>query len=781
MESTKKTPIPANENQRLQALDYYEIMDSESEERFDRLTLLASEICEVPISLVSLLDGERQWFKSRVGLDATETPREISFCQHAIMDVNTLEIENALEDARFVDNVLVTGDPNIRFYAGHPLLDENGFALGTLCVIDVVPRKLTELQQKALKILAMEVVSLIESRKKQRLLLEYKKFFDMSLDFLCVAGTDGYFKKMNPTFVKELGYTEQELLAEPFSTFIHKDDQEATIIEVHKLSKGYETIGFENRYRKKDGTYLWLHWNASADPFTGELFCAAHNITALKDSQEEISLLQEKNNSELNAINKAVVRLELTPDRKILNLNENFTDLFGYTDEILGQGHDLLLFDEDKNSEEYELFWEELLQNKVQNMEFRRKTKDGRTIWIKGSYIPVVNSKKKVKRIIKLAYDITQKKELSEDLQFLNKFQKGILDGTPQAIISTNKDGLIKTFNRGAENMLGYNANDIIDKENPGIFHLPEEVVERAKELSAELNEDIEPGFEAFIAKTRKFNTPDEKNWTYVRKDGTELPVWLSINCISDDQDEIIGYIGISFDLSEQRRHVLEIEKKNEELDQFAYIVSHDLKAPLRAISTLSTFLEEDLEGKLNEETEGNFALMRSRVARMESLINGILEYSKVGRKSSKNELIDTQKLVTDIIDSLEIDPKFKIIIQDQLPKVEFTEIQLGQVFQNLISNAIKYHDKDTGQININYHDQDGFHEFEVVDDGPGIEPQYQDKIFEIFQTLQSRDEIESTGIGLSIVKKIVEDHSGSIQVNSKIGEGSTFSFTIPK
>ena len=118
MESTKKTPIPANENQRLQALDYYEIMDSESEERFDRLTLLASEICEVPISLVSLLDGERQWFKSRVGLDATETPREISFCQHAIMDVNTLEIENALEDARFVDNVLVTGDPNIRFYAG---------------------------------------------------------------------------------------------------------------------------------------------------------------------------------------------------------------------------------------------------------------------------------------------------------------------------------------------------------------------------------------------------------------------------------------------------------------------------------------------------------------------------------------------------------------------------------------------------------------------------------------------------------------------------------------
>ena len=147
-------PIPANEKERLKALHGYEILNSLTEFEFDRITELASIICNVPISLVSLVDENRQWFKSAVGLDVKETPRELAFCQYAIMDDVLFEVNDAAADDRFKDNELVTGDPNIRFYAGFPLVDPNGYGLGTLCVIDRIPRTLNKKQKRALELLA---------------------------------------------------------------------------------------------------------------------------------------------------------------------------------------------------------------------------------------------------------------------------------------------------------------------------------------------------------------------------------------------------------------------------------------------------------------------------------------------------------------------------------------------------------------------------------------------------------------------------------------------------
>jgi GAF domain-containing protein len=162
------------EQARLEALEQYEILDTEAENEFDALTKLASYICQTPISLVSLVDMHRQWFKSRVGLDVSETPREVSFCAHAIREDGVFEIPNALEDDRFRNNALVLGDPNIRFYAGAPLVDSNGFKLGTLCVIDRKPRHLTPEQRDALKTLADEVMARFELRKKEIVLKEEK-------------------------------------------------------------------------------------------------------------------------------------------------------------------------------------------------------------------------------------------------------------------------------------------------------------------------------------------------------------------------------------------------------------------------------------------------------------------------------------------------------------------------------------------------------------------------------------------------------------------------------
>jgi len=224
-----------------------------------------------------------------------------------------------------------------------------------------------------------------------------------------------------------------------------------------------------------------------------------------------------------------------------------------------------------------------------------------------------------------------------------------------------------------------------------------------------------------------------------------------------------------------------ELERSNKELDQFAYVTSHDLKAPLRAISNLVQWIEEDLKSKLDEGIKNNMELLKSRVKRMENLINGILEYSRIGRIKGAVEKIEFEKMVKEIIDSIDPPKTFKFIIKEGLQPFYAEKIRLEQVFSNLISNAVKHHNKTEGKVEILYDDLGDFIKFTVKDDGPGIPEEYHNKIFEIFNTLKPRDKFESTGIGLTIVKKIVEYQGGKIWVSSKEGEGSSFNFTWKK
>ena len=291
-----KLPMPENEVQRLKALDSYHIMDSEMEVEFDRLTELASLICGVPITLVSLIDANRQWFKSRVGLDAPETPRDISFCQYAITVAELFEVEDALNDDRFKNNPLVQGDPNIRFYAGQPLIDPEGYALGTLCVIDRVPRKLDAAQRRALEILAIEVTAQIVARKHTQEARKMEELFELSIDMICIAGTDGFFKKINGAFAVNLGWKKEDLLGKPFADFIHPDDVESTFQEVKKLSEGFKTINFINRYRTSSGDYKTLQWFTNPDVKTGELFAIARDVS----DRVEMEHIMQQNQDRLN-------------------------------------------------------------------------------------------------------------------------------------------------------------------------------------------------------------------------------------------------------------------------------------------------------------------------------------------------------------------------------------------------------------------------------------------------------------------------------------------------
>jgi PAS domain S-box-containing protein len=223
------------------------------------------------------------------------------------------------------------------------------------------------------------------------------------------------------------------------------------------------------------------------------------------------------------------------------------------------------------------------------------------------------------------------------------------------------------------------------------------------------------------------------------------------------------------------------LRKRNQELDQFAYVVSHDLKAPLRAIANLSSWIEEDLSDSMTEDTVHQMNLLRGRVHRMEGLIEGLLQYSRVGRIEVPSEMVKVEKLLAEIIDSLAPPSGFDVKVEPGMPTFVTEKLPLQQVFSNLISNAIKHNRGESGYVKISVKELDDFYEFSVADDGPGIAPQYHDKVFVIFQTLEARDKVENTGIGLSLVKKIVEGQGGTISLESAEGEGATFRFTWPK
>ena len=230
-----------------------------------------------------------------------------------------------------------------------------------------------------------------------------------------------------------------------------------------------------------------------------------------------------------------------------------------------------------------------------------------------------------------------------------------------------------------------------------------------------------------------------------------------------------------------QTRLLKVLAKANKELKDFAYIISHDLKAPLRGISTLTDWIKSDYGDKFDEAGKEQINLLSSRVIRMHSLIEGVLQYSRIGRVKEEKVQIDLNELVPEVIDMVSPPDNIKITIESELPVITYEQTRIMQVFQNLLSNAVKYMDKPEGWIKIDYNEEDNQWIFSVTDNGPGIEERYFEKIFEIFQTLSSRDEYESTGVGLTVTKKIVELYGGKVWVKSNPGQGSSFFFSLPK
>ena len=222
------------------------------------------------------------------------------------------------------------------------------------------------------------------------------------------------------------------------------------------------------------------------------------------------------------------------------------------------------------------------------------------------------------------------------------------------------------------------------------------------------------------------------------------------------------------------------LEKRNRELDQFAYVASHDLKAPLRGVTTIVKWIEDELAAELSPQLRTYLDQMKGRLSRLEDLINGLLAYARVGRTAQTREMVNVQQLLHEVGD-LVVPPDFQLQIGATMPTFETDRLGLQQVFTNLLSNAVKYHQRGAGHLEVTCRDAGDFYEFRVQDDGPGIAPEYHQKIFLLFQTLRDRHTAESTGIGLSIVQKIINEQQGTIRVESAVGQGAGFIFTWPK
>jgi len=284
--------------------------------------------------------------------------------------------------------------------------------------------------------------------------------------------------------------------------------------------------------------------------------------------------------------------------------------------------------------------------------------------------------------------------------------------------------------------------------------------------------------------------------------DGTIRWIAAKGSCTYDPQENITRMMGVALDITE-RKQIEEklqeraqeltaandalaetfsiLQERNQELDQFVYVVSHDLKAPLRAISNLSEWIEDDIGDQLPEENQQQMQLLRERVNRMVKLIDGLLDYSRLSRLETAKETVNVRQLLTEVIDSLDPPEGFHIELPPDLPTLTTQRLPLSQVFANLISNAIKHHGSTQGTVTISAHHQKNLYLFTVADDGQGISEEHHDRVFAIFQTLSSNESKNNTGIGLAIVKKLVEKHGGTIYLESQPSQGTTFRFTWPK
>lgn len=494
---------------------------------------------------------------------------------------------------------------------------------------------------------------------------------------------------------------------------------------------------------------------------------------ALEDtvvSKKQLEASEKKYKALFSKANDIIL---LIRDSKIIDFNEETLKVFGYTPKELSGTHISKLIP--KVQENGQSSWELV---KIMTQEAIEK----------GSSLHVFQNIKKDQTLFEaeikvgcfelnevtyfqtIIRDVSERRKAEIDLRKSVAKFKALFEFAPNAML-ISRAGQPVQINPAFEEMFGYTEADLKELDLEKLTH-PED-----RQLHVDLEKNLKED------ELQKFSL--EKR--YLKKDGTIFYAFVKVSVIKKMEDLLDYYIIQIIDITKQkkaeaqvRNHLSKLEKVNKELDQFAHIVSHDLKAPLRGITAIANFIEEDINEGNYEELLDNLGLIKNRIARMSNLITGILEFSRATKINNPKEKIDLNQVIQHVIEMLNPPENVQIKILNKMPIICASKIGLQQVFQNLLSNAIKYNDKKECKISINYQHQAHEHLFEIKDNGPGIPPQFQEQIFDVFQTLQSKDQIESTGVGLSIVRKRIESNGGKIWIESSLDKGANFLFTLP-
>ncbi|WP_439504356.1 PAS domain S-box protein [Sediminibacterium sp.] len=612
---------------------------------------------------------------------------------------------------------------------------------------------------------------------RKQIEIQLNNIFNSSLDLIIIAGLDGFVKKANPAAKDILEYDADEIINLPFTHFIHPDDEEITRIEADKLGKGQAVKYFENRLITKNGNVKWIAWTFTPSKEDNLIYGLGKDITE-KKNLEDI----------LNKSNK-LARIGSWE----INLNRGTVFWSDITKEIREVEPDFVPTMEIGISKFKEGFHRNTIQKRVEECirsgtswdeELLIETFKGNWKWVRsigeGEFL-----NGKCIRVYGSFQDIDEKKKAQQEIIENNDRFNLVAKATNDLIwdwdILTGET--LRLGSAFFEN-LGYVKNFTFTNKLLWLDLIHPEDLNRVEDKRNAIFDD-------------PTQTYWEDQYRCKRADGTYAIVYDRGYIVRTSNGVALKMIGSTQDISKLKQTEIELAElnqqltiqakdlalSNKELENFAYIASHDLQEPLRMISSFLSQIEKKYGEILDEKGKKYIFFAVDGAKRMRQIILDLLEFSRVGRQELKEELINVRGVLDDILDlyKKQIEEKNAVFEIGSMPMIITYKATFRQIMQNLISNALKYQQSNNHPIiNIKCQQENSYWKFSIQDNGIGIEAEFHDKIFEIFQRLHSKEAYSGTGIGLAIVKKIIEGQGGKIYLVSKKGEGSIFNFTLP-
>ena len=608
----------------------------------------------------------------------------------------------------------------------------------------------------------------------------YRGLLEAAPDAMVVVNQGGEIVLLNVQAENQFGYSRDELLGQKVKNIIPQGFAERLIADgtrsaaealAQQIGTGIELIA-----KRKDGSEFPIEIMLSPlESAEGTLVTAAiRDISVRRAAEKHLAQMEGRYRGLLEAAPDAMV--VVNQGGEIVLLNVQAENQFGYSrDELLGQKVKNIIpqgFAERLIADGTRSAAEALAQQIGTGIELIAKRKDGSEFPIEIMLSPLESAEGTL--VTAAIRDISVRKASERHLAQMEGRYRGLLEAAPDAMVVVNQGGEIVLLNVQAEKQFGYRRDELIGQKVKNI--IPEGFAERLVADALRSTED---------ALAQQIGTGIEL--TARRKDRSEFPIEIMLSPLESAEGILVT--AAVRDITERKKaeaHLLknveELNRSNEELGQFAYIASHDLQEPLRMVASYTQLLSRRYKGKLDADADDFIAFAVDGANRMQRLIQDLLAYSRVGTKGQEMAEISSENALQQALLNLcaTIQESGAEVTHDMLPTVLADEMQLTQLFQNLVGNAIKYQNTGTPRVHISVSANGGAKwKFSIKDNGLGIDRQYFERIFGMFQRLHKREEFAGTGIGLAICKKIVERHGGNISVESEPGEGSTFSFDL--